>query len=148
MKRYLLPLLALVFLPALLHANGDPVISYSARVRSCNPIPLKVTEVQVVREDLDINVALPFTTVRVAYRLKNNSKSEQVLRSWKEEASCSKFQINGWFIGRNYNVGICTGNGLIVIDVDCKHSREGANRCNQRYRFHCRRQNHTLPSRF
>lgn len=74
MKRYLLPLLALAFLPALLHANGDPVISYSARVRSCNPIPLKVTEVQVVREDLDINVALPFTTVRVAYRLKNNSQ--------------------------------------------------------------------------
>ncbi|MBR3065269.1 MAG: hypothetical protein IKG90_06445 [Bacteroidales bacterium] len=74
MKRYLLPLLALAFLPSLLHANGDPVISYSARIRSCNPIPLKVTEVQVVREDLDINVALPFTTVRVAYRLKNNSK--------------------------------------------------------------------------
>ena len=73
-----------------------------------------------------LNTALTFakSNIRV-FPLKNNSKSEQVLRSWKEEASCSKFQINGWFIGRNYNVGICTGNGLIVIDVDCKHSREG-----------------------
>ena len=74
MKKYFFTLLVLAFLPALLQANGDPVISYSANIRSCNPIPLKVTEVQVVREDLDINVALPYTTVRVAYRLKNNSK--------------------------------------------------------------------------
>lgn len=73
-----------------------------------------------------LNTALTFakSNIRV-FPLKNNSKSEQVLHSWKEEASCSKFQINGWFIGRNYNVGICTGSGLIVIDVDCKHSREG-----------------------
>lgn len=73
MKKFFLSLLAVVFLPTLLLANGDPVISYSAWIRSCNPIPLKVTEVQVVREDLDINVGLPFTSVRVAYRLKNNS---------------------------------------------------------------------------
>ena len=73
MKRYLFSLLALAFLPALLFANGDPVISYSALIRSCNPIPRKVTEVQVVREDLDINVSMPFTAVKVAYRLKNNS---------------------------------------------------------------------------
>ena len=74
MKKYFFTLLVLAFLPALLFANGDPVISYSANIRSCNPIPLKVTEVQVVREDLDINVALPYATVRVAYRLKNNSR--------------------------------------------------------------------------
>ena len=74
MKKYFFTLLVLSFLPALLHANGDPVISYSANIRSCNPIPLKVTEVQVVREDLDINIAIPYTTVRVAYRLKNNAK--------------------------------------------------------------------------
>ena len=74
MKKYFFLLLVFAFLPVLLHANGDPVISYSAWIRSCNPIPLKVTEVQVVREDLDINVGMPFTSVRVAYRLKNNSK--------------------------------------------------------------------------
>lgn len=73
MKKYLLSLLALAFLPALLFANGDPVISYSALIRSCNPIPRKVTDVQVVREDLDINVSLPYTAVKVAYRLKNNA---------------------------------------------------------------------------
>ena len=73
MKRILLSLLVLAFLPALSHANGDPVISYSAGIRSCNPIPLKVTDVQVVREDLDISIAFPYSTVRVAYRLKNNS---------------------------------------------------------------------------
>lgn len=73
MKKLLFTFLLLVSLPLLLHANGDPVISYSAGIRSCNPIPLKVTDVQVVREDLDINVALPYSTVRVAYRLKNNS---------------------------------------------------------------------------
>lgn len=73
MKKHLFSLLALAFLPALLLANGDPVISYSAWIRSCNPVPRKVTEVQVVREDLDINVGIPFTSVKVAYRLKNNS---------------------------------------------------------------------------
>lgn len=73
MKRSLLCLLALAICPALLLANGDPVISYSANIRSCNPVPLKVSEVQVVREDLRIDVKLPYTNVKVAYRLKNSS---------------------------------------------------------------------------
>lgn len=73
MKKYLFPLMLLAFVPALLHANGDPVISYSAHIRSCNPVPLKVTDVQVVREDLEISVSIPYSAVRVAYRLKNNS---------------------------------------------------------------------------
>ncbi|MBQ9661271.1 MAG: hypothetical protein IJV37_08470 [Bacteroidales bacterium] len=73
MKKYLFSLLALLALPLLLHANGDPVISYSAAIRSCNPVPLKVSDVQVVREDLNIKVKLPYTEVRVAYRLKNAS---------------------------------------------------------------------------
>ena len=34
MKKILFSLLALAFLPALLHANGDPVISYSAHIHS------------------------------------------------------------------------------------------------------------------
>ena len=73
MKRSLLSLLALALCPFLLHANGDPVISYSANIRSCNPVPLKVADVQVVREDLRIDVKLPYTSVKVSYRLKNSS---------------------------------------------------------------------------
>lgn len=73
MKRILSLLLALVVAPALLLANGDPVISYSAFIRSCNPVPLKVSEVQVVREDLGIKLGLPYTEVSVAYQLRNSS---------------------------------------------------------------------------
>lgn len=73
MKRIILSLLVLAALPCLLHANGDPVISYSAGIRSSNPVPMKVSEVQVVREDLNIKMGLPYADVRVAYRLKNNS---------------------------------------------------------------------------
>lgn len=73
MKKVLLTLLACLALPWLSMANGDPVISYSASIRSCNPVPLKVADVQVVREDLTIKVKLPYTEVKVAYRLKNAS---------------------------------------------------------------------------
>lgn len=73
MKKYFFLLFALALLPVVSQANGDPVISYSANIRSCNPVPLKVTEVQVIREDLEISVSLPYSAVRVAYRLKNNS---------------------------------------------------------------------------
>ena len=73
MKKIFFVLLAFAALPALLRANGDPVISYSAGIRSCNPVPLKVSEVQVVREDLTVNLRIPYTQVKVAYRLKNNS---------------------------------------------------------------------------
>ena len=73
MKKTLAFLTVLLALPLLLRANGDPVISYSADIRSCNPVPLKVSEVQVVREDLRIDVGLPYTSVRVQYQLKNNS---------------------------------------------------------------------------
>ena len=73
MKKQLLSLILLPALPCLLFANGDPVISYSAGIRSCNPVPLKVSEVQVVREDLNVKVKLPYTEVKVVYRLKNSS---------------------------------------------------------------------------
>lgn len=60
MKRSLLCLLVLATSPVLLHANGDPV-------------PPKVSDVQVVREDLRIDVKLPYTNVKVTYRLKDSS---------------------------------------------------------------------------
>ena len=73
MKRFLLFLLAFAAVPVLMHANGDPVISYSASIRSCNPVPMKVSEVQVVREDLNVKLMVPYTEVSVAYRLRNSS---------------------------------------------------------------------------
>ena len=73
MKKALISLLACLALPWLSMANGDPVIAYSASIRSCNPVPLKVADVQVVREDLTIKMNLPYTEVKVAYRLRNAS---------------------------------------------------------------------------
>lgn len=64
----------LVLCPSVARANGDPVLSYSANIRSCNPVPLKVSEVEVAREDLSIKVAVPYTSVLVKYTLKNSSK--------------------------------------------------------------------------
>ena len=64
MKKSFSILLALLALPCLLRANGDPVISYSAGIRSSNPIPMKVSEVQVVREDLNIKMGLPYADVQ------------------------------------------------------------------------------------
>lgn len=72
MKRIVLSLLALAASVVAL-ANGDPVISYSAFIRSSNPVPLKVSEVQVVREDLSIKLGLPYTEVSVVYQLRNSS---------------------------------------------------------------------------
>lgn len=73
MKKILVSLLVLLALPMLSRANGDPVISYSAEIRSANPVPLKVADVQVVREDLTIKVLVPYTHVKVSYRLRNGS---------------------------------------------------------------------------
>ena len=75
MKRFFFVLLALAALPCLLRANGDPVISYSAWTRASNPVPMKVSAVQVVREDLNIKLMVPYTEVSVVYRLKNASAS-------------------------------------------------------------------------
>ncbi|MCR4824301.1 MAG: hypothetical protein K5849_02975 [Bacteroidales bacterium] len=45
MRKIFLTLLVLANLPLLLHANGDAVISYSASIRSCNPVLLKVSDI-------------------------------------------------------------------------------------------------------
>lgn len=75
-KRLTLLLCALVAAPLALLANGDPVMSFSAAVRSCNPVPLKVADVQIVKENLDINMGIPYTTVTVNYTLKNNAAKD------------------------------------------------------------------------
>ena len=73
-----------------------------------------------------LETALTFAknNVRV-FPLKYNSKGEQILHSWKEEATTDIKQIEKWFIDKDYNIGICTGDGLAVIDVDVKQSLKG-----------------------
>ena len=50
------------------------------------------------------------------FPLKVNSKSGQVCKSWKEEATMDVNQIYQWFSNTDYNVGVRTGGGLVVID--------------------------------
>ncbi|MBD0857845.1 hypothetical protein CGK76_02415 [Erysipelotrichaceae bacterium 7770_A6] len=73
-----------------------------------------------------LETALTFAknNVRV-FPLKCNSKGEQILHSWKEEATTDIEQIKKWFSETNNNIGICTGDGLTVIDVDVKQSSKG-----------------------
>lgn len=59
------------------------------------------------------------------FPLQADSKSNQVLKSWKEEATTNINQIKQWFANTNYNVCIRTGDGLIVIDVDNKNGKNG-----------------------
>lgn len=55
-----------------------------------------------------------------------NSKSQQVLRSWINEATNDLEQIRKWWNENpNYNIGLVTGIGLMVIDVDVKNGKDG-----------------------
>lgn len=58
------------------------------------------------------------------FPLKVNSKSEQVCKSWKNEATTDEKLIRTMW-KNNYNVGVVTGNGLVVIDVDVKNGKDG-----------------------
>lgn len=60
------------------------------------------------------------------FPLKVNSKCEQVLKSWKEEATNDINQVTKWWLNNSqYNIGLKTGSGLIVIDIDCKNGKNG-----------------------
>lgn len=48
--------------------------------------------------------------------LKVNSKNGQVLKSWLNEATTDEKIIQNWFSNTGYNVGVRTGDGLVVID--------------------------------
>ena len=56
---------------------------------------------------------------------KVNSKSGQVLKSWLNEATTDIKTIQNWFSNADYNVGVRTGDGLVVIDVDNKNGKNG-----------------------
>ena len=55
------------------------------------------------------------------------SKSKQILSSWKQESSDDVNQVTKWFENTNYNYGVVTGNGLLVIDIDNKNGKSGNN---------------------
>lgn len=60
------------------------------------------------------------------FPLAPNSKGNQVLKSWKSEATTDLEQISAWWNKNpNYNIGIATGNGLLVIDIDVKKGAKG-----------------------
>lgn len=59
------------------------------------------------------------------FPLKVNSKSGQVLKSWLKEATTDVKTIQNWFSNTDYNVGVRTGNGLVVIDADNKNGKNG-----------------------
>ena len=59
------------------------------------------------------------------FPLQVNSKSKQVIKSWKEEATTDLETIHNWFSNTDYNVGVRTGNGLMVIDIDNKNDVNG-----------------------
>ena len=63
--------IAALLVPQLSRANGDPVVSWSASIRACNPVPRQVSDVQIVKEDLQIDLGIPYATVTVRYRLRN-----------------------------------------------------------------------------
>lgn len=73
-----------------------------------------------------MNYALTYAQLNFkVFPMKVNSKNEQVLESWKEEATNDTKQITQWFTNKDYNIGIKTGDGLIVIDVDSLNRKNG-----------------------
>jgi len=60
------------------------------------------------------------------FPLQPGTKGSQVLKSWKEQATTDSKQIEKWWNRKsNYNIGITTGNGLLVIDLDIKNGKNG-----------------------
>src|SRR5699024_6011952 len=61
------------------------------------------------------------------FPLAPQSKSKQLLRSWKNEASNDSSQVERWWKACPLaNIGLVTGNGLLVIDVDNKNGKNGS----------------------
>lgn len=71
LKRILALLMLLI--PVAVWANGDPVIRFSSVTKAGNPIPLQVSEVQIVHEQLTFRPGVPYSSIEVKYTLQNRS---------------------------------------------------------------------------
>lgn len=58
------------------------------------------------------------------FPLKSGTKDGFVTSSWKESATNDLDTITKWW-SVPFNIGLVTGNGLLVIDVDCKNGHDG-----------------------
>ncbi|MFQ9922020.1 MAG: bifunctional DNA primase/polymerase [Beduini sp.] len=73
-----------------------------------------------------LNSALMYAHLNFkVFPLKVNSKNGQVLKSWLKEATTDIEKIQNWFSNTDYNVGVRTGDGLVVIDIDNKNDKNG-----------------------
>lgn len=59
------------------------------------------------------------------FPLKKGTKGSHVLKSWTSQATNDLEQVKKWWSNQVHNIAICTGNGLLVIDVDCKNGHDG-----------------------
>jgi len=60
------------------------------------------------------------------FPLQPRQKDKYAVASWKKECSTDEEQIRAWWSKNpNYNIGIATGNGLCVVDVDDKPEKHG-----------------------
>ena len=62
-----------LLIPGAVWANGDPVIRFSSVTKSGNPIPMQVSEVRIVHEQLTFRPGIPYSTIEVKYTLQNRS---------------------------------------------------------------------------
>ena len=63
------------------------------------------------------------------FPVRSNAK-QPAISNWQQAATSDKARIYAWFLDRNapfkgYNVGVATGQGLVVLDFDCKGGRPG-----------------------
>ena len=73
-----------------------------------------------------LNAALMYAQYHCkVFPLKVNSNEEHLSNQWKEKSTLDIKTITEWFTNTDYHVGVSTGDGLIVIEVENKkHSKE------------------------
>jgi hypothetical protein len=73
---------------------------------------------------LDHALALARRGFRV-FPLKENSKLPAI-KDWPTKATTVEAQIRKWWADHEFNIGVATGQGLVVLDYDMKPGQHGA----------------------
>ncbi|MBM6800843.1 bifunctional DNA primase/polymerase, partial [Coprobacillus cateniformis] len=73
-----------------------------------------------------LNSALNYAKQGIkVFPLKNTSNTDITLNSYQNMATTDITKITEWFTNTDYHVGVSTGDGLIVIEVENKkHTKE------------------------